>query len=525
MTKLPERSTELTRLIKTLDRKKAGFSEKTTSLLENLPRTAAKTTLKDLAIAYASIQASRTSPVNAREAFSDFAYRADLTLNRQNLRYSNNTTDSAWSLIFDESSDTFKIDKYIKDILFSTITGYGNSQNHIVVQFPKEGSFNFRDNYSIEQLLYKIYQSPFGGTLLVTLSMFKEIGFDIELSPKYETIKILGSMSDSDLISQLTPVFTKIFKANASEFENYTSSELEHLKLECVNTILESQRTNHYTKILVDVEKPFRSRVFDAFKQPLTSGRADIAKLYIALALLDQTLDNSDLFSSVSTNISQEGFRLHLLERSTSLEKYAALLHTTNSNNVDLNSLDIWAQVISDEDIVQAVHVMRFVQDSLKFILDETQPLNERIEAFDADFDVDTTTSKLSFHGLPLGFTKHSSIRDAIRKFITDVQISVQETVETSILPTLKDLSTAKRVIAIQEKPLLAAYIKFADKVFDIWIDPLTEDSETQTAHLVNPINNKTLTTIEMKPEVATFADLNGLFADELLSLFGKVVA
>lgn len=526
MNKLPELTPELTHLLRQLDRKKAGFKEKLTELDNKGSRLSSNTSLKDLGLMFAlffnrnDYDDRRTSAI-----FSDFAYQMNIPYRLRGADIINESADmNIWQLIY-QGEELGKIDMRIENTVLGLLTGYCEHQCSIIAQWPLEGRTDFTADFTINHLLYELYHSPFASDVLSIISMFQTLNQRVELSDALRTMVIMDNNMGSDtLLLQFLPVVTKVLKAKPTDVPTITASELEALQIKTINVIFTSSRINYKTKFQVKVEKPFATRVIDLMDKPLNRGRVDIDKMYIAMALLNMTLANRKLIGSVCNNLSGVGLRINLLNQVKSIAKYSPLLKTADVNDTHLSHLDIWSQILSDDDIIQALAFMRYAQDTTAFIFTNTNPLKAREEAFDANFEVDTLAIKLAFHGMPLQFFGLTPNRDNLRRFINDVQIDTQESIETTILSTMSTVQAIRGTIKLQEKPMLAAYIKFADKVFDIWMDPENEDGK-EFCRLINPLNNKEVAKIETSTDnVNTFAELNGLFAKELSNLFGKAV-
>lgn len=525
MTKLPELTPELTHLLRQLDRKKAGFKEKLTELDNKGSRLSRNTTIKDLGLMFA-LYFNRTNYDDRRPGavFSDFAYQMDIPYTLREADFINESADmNIWQLIY-QGEELEKIDMRIENTVTSLLTGYGERQGSIIAQWPLEGRTDFTADFTIYHLLYELYHSPFASDVLSIISMFQTLHQRVDLNDARRTIVIGDNIGSNELLLQFVPVVTKVMKAKPADVPTITASELEALQIKTINVIFTSSRINYRTKFQVKVEKPFASRVIELMDKPLNRGRVDIDKMYIAMALLNMTLASRELIGSVCKNMSDVGLRINLLNQVNSIAKYSPFLKTAGVNETRLSPLDIWSQILSDDDIIQALAFMRYAQDTTEFIFTKTNPLKAREEAFDANFEVDTLATKLAFHGLPLQFFGLTPNRDSLRRFINEVQIDTQDSIETTILSTMSTVQAIRGTIKLQEKPMLAAYIKFADKVFDIWMDPENEDGK-EFCRLINPLNNKEVTKIETSTNnVNTFAELNGLFAKELSNLFGKVV-
>lgn len=525
MNKLPELTPELTHLLRQLDRKKAGFKEKLTELDNKGSRLSRNTNLKDLGLMFA-LYFNRTNFDDRRPGsiFSDFAYKMDIPYALREADFINESADmNIWQLIY-QGEELDKIDMRIENTVTGLITGYGERQGSIMVQWPLEGRTDFTADFTINHLLYELYHSPFASDVLSIISMFQTLHQRVNLNNERRVINIGDNIGVNETLLQFVPVVTKVLKAKPSDVPTITASELEALQIQTINVIFTSSRINYRTKLQVKVEKPFASRVIELMDKPLNRGRVDIDKMYIAMALLNMTLASRELIGSVCKNMSEVGLRINLLNQINSIAKYSPFLKTAGVNETRLSPLDIWSQILSDDDIIQALAFMHYAQDTTAFIFTKTNPLKAREEAFDANFEVDTLATKLAFHGLPLQFFGLTPNRDSLRRFINEVQIDAQDSIETTILSTMSTVQAIRGTIKLQEKPMLAAYIKFADKIFDIWMDPENEDGK-EFCRLINPLNNKEVAKIETSTDnVNTFAELNGLFAKELSNLFGKVV-
>lgn len=525
MNKLPELTPELTHLLRQLDRKKAGFKEKLTELDSKGSRLSRNANLKDLGLMFA-LYFNRTNFDDRRPGaiFSDFAYQMDIPYTLREADFINETSGmNIWQLIY-QGEELDKIDMRIENTITGLLTGYGERQGSIIAQWPLEGRNDFTADFTINHLLYELYHSPFSSDVLSVISMFQTLHQRVNLDDAHRTIAIGDNIGSNELLLQFAQVITKVLKAKPSDVPTITASELESLQVKTINVIFTSSRINYRTKFQVKVEKPFANRVVELIDTPLKRGRVDMDKMYIAMALLNMTLASRALIGSVCKNMSDVGLRVHLLDQVMSISKYAPFLKTAGVGETRLSPLDIWSQILSDDDIIQALAFMRYVQDTTAFIFTKANALKEREDAFDAHFEVDTLASKLAFHGLPLQFFGLTPNRDRLRRFINEVQIDAQDSIETTILSTMSTVQAIRGTIKLQEKPMLAAYIKFADKVFDIWMDPENEDGK-EFCRLINPLNNKEVAKIETSTNnVNTFAELNGLFAKELSNLFGKVV-
>lgn len=525
MNNLPELTPELSHLIKMVDRKKAGFNEKLKELDDQNSRMARNASLKDLGLMFA-LYFNRTNYDDRRPSaiFSDFSYQMDIPYSLREADFINESSDmNIWQLMY-QGEELDKIDMRIENTITSLLTGYGERQGSIIAQWPLEGRTDFTAGFTIHHLLYELYHSPFASDVLSIISMFQTLHQRVDLNNARRTILIGDNIGLNELLFQFVPVVTKVLKAKPADVPTITASELEALQIKTINVIFTSSRINYRTKFQVKVEKPFARRVIELMDKPLNRGRVDIDKMYIAMALLNMTLASRELIGSVCKNMSDVGLRINLLNQVNSIAKYSPLLKTASVNETRLSPLDIWSQMLSDDDIIQALAFMRYTQNLSAYIFNTTNDLHEREDVFDAHFEVDTLSKSLAFHGMPLQFFGLTPNRDNLRKFLTDVQLDSQDSIETTILSTMNSVQAIRSTIKLQEKSMLAAYIKFADKVFDIWMDPEDENGK-EFCRLINPLNNKEVVKIETSTDtVNTFAELNGLFAKELSSLFGKVV-
>lgn len=509
-----------------LDRKSAGFADKVESLSNNATMSAKKCDLKAFALNFA-VFANKRYPSTDRvdNAFSDFGYTVGIPYSgRSYSRFAVKSEDkSIWTHMFPNINET-ELNAHLKKMLCNNLSGNGDRQATVLVNWPATGTTDFTDDYSILKFMYAVYHSPFAELLLRELKLLMNLGCQVNIDEDAQTVRINGMyVSTQGLAQQLTALFSEILLAKPEDVETMTAAELEDFQIYSMNVMLSCNNVNYNHTYLLNSDEAFSTRVFRLLDEPLERGRADIGAIYTGACLLEYVLGNGDLLGAATANLSDTVFRFKLLHRINKLKKYSALLEAADVNNAEHTSLDIWSQALSDNDIKQAMALVSYAQECLEYILTSDADLDERIALFDEHFEVNPLMSSLNFHGISLGFTKMTKMKKLIREFLTQIQLAAQETIETTILPTMRDLKIMRTLVDVQEESMLIAYIKYESKTFDVWLDPKDEDGK-QLLRLINPINNKEVLNHVLEPEVEDIAEVNGIMAKELSALFGKVV-
>lgn len=526
----PTPSEGLTQVISKLDRKNARFQEILT-LNHSKPNTF---TLKELATYYSTSLTNRKfGQDSAQEYFDNLLYELALPGRYKSIfrKKESSLIDSFFNKsAFNKYKDIEPQKRQLLTYLVKTSLRGESSYNrdfNLVENWSQKGDITSMSTYDrLPHLLYLIYRSPFANEFLhqIELLTLMDVTFNIDSKKKEITIDSNSNTNGvtQTYLSNFLPIIHQILQASPSK--DLSENELENLKVTCLQVLIKAQTRNSAVVHVVDVEKPLASRFLNILESPMPRRpHVDNTSIFIALTLLQQIIGTSSIMDSVTTNRHSIVYGFQKFKNLTSLITLQPLLDTSVMETLDYSSLDIWAQVLSDEDLRLATEILNFSELALQFIVDSEQPLTERIELFDAHFDVNSTSQTLTFHGLPIWMSKIERFKRKFTDFITEVRISSQETIETTILPTVNTIEYAKQLVILKDSSFLAAHLKYVNSTFDVII---SKDSETDVFNVSvrNSTNQIEAVTLELDDSITNFFELNSKLAEEFTKLYGKVV-